>query len=120
MLLPREFPRGRVPANAPLGRVRLKAYPTHATRQEMDLDRVYEEIDAGSQRSQNTRPPSGKTGALPATKKSLLHRFKVSTFDPCCFVCSTWFTRYIPLYPSTKLDIGVAGKRATGGRLVLN
>lgn len=49
----------------------------HALSQEMDLNRVYEEIDAGSQRSQNTRPLSSKTGALPATSKSLLHRVKV-------------------------------------------
>ena len=46
-------------------------------RQGMDLDRVYEETDAASQRSQNTRPPSVKSGALPLTNKSLLHRFKV-------------------------------------------
>lgn len=42
----------------------------------MDLNRVYEEIDAGSQRSQNTRPLE-KSGELPVTSKSLLHRFKV-------------------------------------------
>eukprot|EP00752_Nemacystus_decipiens_P010357 g9227.t1 len=45
-------------------------------KQEIDLNRVYEETDAASQRSQNTRPPSGKSGALPLTNKSLLHRFK--------------------------------------------
>lgn len=49
----------------------------YSPRQEIDLNRVYEETDAASQRSQNTRPPSGKSGALPLTNKSLLHRFKV-------------------------------------------
>lgn len=45
----------------------------------MNLTRVYKEIDDGAQRAENTRPLSGKTGALPSTRKSLLQRFKVWT-----------------------------------------
>ena len=45
--------------------------------QDMDLSRVYKEIEDGAQRAENTRPLDAKTGALPSTRKSLLQRFKV-------------------------------------------
>lgn len=50
------------------------SYPTFTFTQELDLNRVYKEMDAGSQRLENTRPLSGK---LPTTRKSFLQRFKV-------------------------------------------
>lgn len=49
-------------------------YPIFIHPQELDLNRVYKEMDAGSQRLENTRPLSGK---LPSTRKSFLQRFKV-------------------------------------------
>lgn len=44
--------------------------------QELDLNRVYSEIDAGSQRLENTRAPTWD-GGIPATEKTILQRFKV-------------------------------------------